>query len=204
MDSLHKDMIRGLDFKIVDAKEEELEEEELENKQVQQISLKIRGVEGNKTIHMNTVALENKLSAIQTVGAIAQKLGPIFFPYVEVVSLAVVNELIHDKISSSVRKAATKLCSVLLDCCPDTETQKKLLLLLLPQISGEINIKLDKMDFRSVKWLTKELQRCVKVMTNVKEVFLQAHETNHLLDLGVQILTTFDLEKKTKLDQFEQ
>lgn len=35
MDSLHKDMIRGLDFKIVDAKEEELEEEELENKQVQ-------------------------------------------------------------------------------------------------------------------------------------------------------------------------
>ena len=32
--SLHKDMIRGLDFKIVDAKEEELEEEELENKQV--------------------------------------------------------------------------------------------------------------------------------------------------------------------------
>lgn len=71
MDSLHKDMIRGLDFKIVDAKEEELEEEELENKQVQQISLKIRGVEGNKTIHMNTVALENKLSAIQTVGAIA-------------------------------------------------------------------------------------------------------------------------------------
>ena len=199
MDSLHKDMIRGLDFKIVDAKEEELEEEELENKQVQQISLKIRGVEGNKTIHMNTVALENKLSAIQTVGAIAQKLGPIFFPYVEVVSLAVVNELIHDKISSSVRKAATKLCSVLLDCCPDT-----LLLLLLPQISGEINIKLDKMDFRSVKWLTKELQRCVKVMTNVKEVFLQAHETNHLLDLGVQILTTFDLEKKTKLDQFEQ
>lgn len=72
--------------------------------------------------------------------------------------------------------------------------------MLLPQISGEINIKLEKMDFRSVKWLTKELQRCVKVMTNVKEIFLQEHETNHLLDLCVKVLTTFDLEKKTKLD----
>ena len=72
MDSLHKDMVRDLDFKIVDAEEEELEEDdENNNKQVQKISLKIRGVEGNKTIQMNTVALENKLSAIQTVGAIA-------------------------------------------------------------------------------------------------------------------------------------
>lgn len=64
-------MVRDLDFKIVDAEEEELEEDDESNKQVQKISLKIRGVEGNKTIQMNTVALENKLSAIQTVGSIA-------------------------------------------------------------------------------------------------------------------------------------
>jgi len=64
MNSLHKDMVRGLDFKIVDAVEEELEEDEEDNKHVQKISLKIKGVEGNKTIQMNTVALENKLSAI--------------------------------------------------------------------------------------------------------------------------------------------
>lgn len=63
-------MTRDLDFKIVDAVEEELEEEE-GSKQVQKISLKIKGVEGSKTIQMNTVALENKLSAVQTVGAIA-------------------------------------------------------------------------------------------------------------------------------------
>jgi hypothetical protein len=47
------------------------EDDENNNKQVQKISLKIKGVEGNKTIQMNTVALENKLSASQTVGAIA-------------------------------------------------------------------------------------------------------------------------------------
>jgi hypothetical protein len=88
----------------------------------------------------------------------------------------------------------------LLDCCPNSQTQAKLLLLLLPQISGEINMKLEKLDFRSVKWLTKELQRCVKVMTNAKESFLSEQETAHLLDLCVKVLTTFDIEKKTRLD----
>jgi len=34
MDSLHKDMVRDLDFKIVDAVEEELEEDDESNKQV--------------------------------------------------------------------------------------------------------------------------------------------------------------------------
>jgi len=63
MSSLHKDMTRDLDFKIVDAAEEELEEDD-DNKQVQKIFLKIKGVEGRKTIEMNTVALENKIGAI--------------------------------------------------------------------------------------------------------------------------------------------
>lgn len=149
-------MVRDLDFKIVDAKEEELEEDD-DSKQVQKIQLKIKGVEGAKTIEMNTVALENKISAIQTVGAIAQNLGPIFFEYVEDVAFVLINQLIHDKYSSSVRKSSTKLCSALLECCPTKENQLKLLKLFLPQIAGEINIKLEKLDFKSSKWLTKEL-----------------------------------------------
>lgn len=196
-------MTRDLDFKIVDAAEEELEDDD-DQQQIQKISLKIKGVEGRKTIEMNTVALENKIAAIQTLGAIAQNLGPIFFDYVESVSLVLINELIHDKYSSSVRKSSTKLCSVLLDCCPTTESQTKLLLLFLPQITGEINIKLEKLDFKSVKWLTKEMQRCVKVMTNTKTPFLAHQETDHLLNLCVQVLTTFDIDKKTRLDQYEQ
>jgi len=65
-------------------------------------------------------------------------------------------------------------------------------------------MKLEKLDFKSVKWLMKELQRCVKVMTNAKEAFLSENETAHILDLCVNVLSTFDLDKKTRLDQFEQ
>jgi hypothetical protein len=65
MESLFKDLKRDLDFKIVDAKEEELEN--AEDSEVQQIRLQIKGVEGAKTIQMNTTALENKISAIQVI-----------------------------------------------------------------------------------------------------------------------------------------
>jgi hypothetical protein len=45
---LYKDINRDLDFKIVDAKEEELEDEE--NDKIQSIKLSVKGVEGAKTI----------------------------------------------------------------------------------------------------------------------------------------------------------
>jgi hypothetical protein len=40
-------------------------------------------------------------------------------------------------------------------------------------------------------------------MTNAKEAFLSEAETNHLIDLCVKILNTVELDKKTRLDQFE-
>jgi hypothetical protein len=63
MESLFKDLKRDLDFKLVDATEEELENNE-EGSKVQQIKLSIKGVEGAKMISMNTTALENKITAL--------------------------------------------------------------------------------------------------------------------------------------------
>lgn len=63
MESLTRDLKKDLDFKLVDAKEEELENNE-EGKSVQQIKLSIKGVEGAKMISMNTSALENKITAL--------------------------------------------------------------------------------------------------------------------------------------------
>jgi len=48
LESLIKDINRDLDFKIVDAQEEELEN--AEDKEVQSIKLSIKGIEGAKTI----------------------------------------------------------------------------------------------------------------------------------------------------------
>lgn len=50
------------------------------------MTLSIRGVEGPLQIHMNTAALENKISALQIIKGMAATLGPLFFDYVEPVS----------------------------------------------------------------------------------------------------------------------
>lgn len=66
---------------------------------------------------MNTHALENKLAALQILGQVGQALKEHFAEHVGRVA-EVITPQIHDKISSSVRKASAKLCFVLIDCCP--------------------------------------------------------------------------------------
>lgn len=152
---------------------------------------------------MNTTALENKIAAIEIIGAVAQSLGSHFADYVEPVANLIVSDLIHDKYSSSVRKNSTKLCVALIDCCPSHDSMLKLLKMLSPHIAIEINAKLQKEDFRSVKWLVKELQRCFNAVSVTKTPFLTELESSQLLDLCVTVLNTFQLDKQTRLDQFE-
>jgi hypothetical protein len=71
MESLIKDAKRDVDFKIVDATEEELEEADDGEKPVEKILLQIKGVEGKKAIQMNTTALENKINALEVIGSVA-------------------------------------------------------------------------------------------------------------------------------------
>ena len=73
---------------------------------------------------MNTAALENKIGAIDIIKGLAHTLGPLFIDYVEQVSKLLVTELMHDKISSHIRKSATKTLSILLMCTKDQEQMK--------------------------------------------------------------------------------
>lgn len=204
MESLVRDMKRDLDLKIVDANEAEIEDaEDEENPSLQKIKLQIKGVEGAKTIQMNTTALENKIDAIRVTSSVASALGVHFFDYVEPVAKLVVEQLIHDKFSSSVRKNSTKLCAPLLECCPGPDSQIKLLHVLLPRIALEITQKLEKLDFRSCKWLVKEVQRCFNALRSCKVSYLSEDETAQLLDLLVTVLTQFQIDKETRLDNFE-
>jgi hypothetical protein len=97
-----------------------------------QMMMQIKGMEGQKMIQMNTTALENKINAVQIICALAQVLGPIFIDFVEPIAKLLSEELIHDKLSSTVRKEAAKTCAVLLGCIPDQQHQVTLLKMLLP------------------------------------------------------------------------
>lgn len=169
MESLFRDARRDLDFKIVDAVEADLEEQEDgEKNDLQKIVMKIKGMEGQKTIQMNTTALENKLNAVQIIRSLAQEMKYHFADYVDPVTQLIVSELMHDKLSSTVRKEATKTCAALIGCLREQADQQRVLKVVLPQICMEIATKLERTDFRSCKWLTKEVQRCLHGFENFK------------------------------------
>ena len=127
MESLLKDAQRSVDMKIVTAKESELENADDEEEksgaksETKNITLAIRGVEGPLQISMNTAALENKISALQIIKALAVALGPLMGDYVDRLANLYVNDLMHNQTSTTVRKTSTKTLSILLMCARDNE-----------------------------------------------------------------------------------
>lgn len=88
MEQLLADAKKSVDMKVVTAKEAELENKDAndESSSLQKMTISIRGHEQPLQIHMNTAALENKISALQIIKGIAQTLGPLFFDFVEPVA----------------------------------------------------------------------------------------------------------------------
>lgn len=203
LESLIRDAKRGLDFKIVDSVAAELDEadadEEGLNSDIQKIALKIRGMEGERQIQMNTTALENKLNAISIIRSLAQEMGKSFFEHAAPVVQLITEDLMHDKLSQSVRKEATKALAPLLHSTPDDESMKTLFKALLPQFVHEIATRMEKNDFRSSKWLLKEVQRCFKLFFNYKGQLVTPEGQSQLLDMCVGILKTFQATKVTKM-----
>ncbi len=99
MDSLLKDASKNVDMKIVSAKEAELENAddgaEAAAGDMPKMTLQIKGVEGPLQIHMNTAALENKISALEIIKGLATSLGPLFIDFVQPVAQLLVTELMH-------------------------------------------------------------------------------------------------------------
>lgn len=75
MPALIKDMTRDIDLKIVDA---DLAGSNSGDSNTA-LKVKIKGMEGERQISMNTNALENKINALGIIKNLAQNLGTGFF-----------------------------------------------------------------------------------------------------------------------------
>lgn len=82
MPALIKDMSRDIDLKIVDA---DLAGSNSGDSNTA-LKVKIKGMEGERQISMNTNALENKINALGIIKNLAQNLGTGFFEQVEPVA----------------------------------------------------------------------------------------------------------------------
>ena len=87
---------------------------------------------------MNTNALENMISALKVTRTIASEMGGHFSEFIEPLATIISTEptnLMHMKISSTVRHEATRLVSPLIFCCPNNPARVTLLKALMPHIA---------------------------------------------------------------------
>lgn len=169
MPALLKDAKRDIDLKIQDADIASKDEGNTAMK------VKIKGMEGERQISMNTNALENKINAIQIIKNLASSLGNGFFEQVEPVAYMILNELLDYAYSKAVRKAATQTLVFLLNSCEDSTKMKALFNYIYPYFKARIEKVVKKYDFNELRYILKEFQKCIKQFANfqlTKEHFL--------------------------------
>ena len=187
-----------------EAQKEEADEDESES--IQKMVLKVKGVEGNIAIQLNTHALENKLSSVNIIRSLASKLGKHFAQYLDQVASVYAKTLVHDKVASGLRKEATKTLSVLLGCCETQEKMLELLQMFLPEFATEILDKSnpEKKLYRDLKWLHQELARCFKHFYNFRGVaILSETQVKELVALFTSVLDMLKNYKSEMMQQYE-
>ena len=113
MPALIKDASRDIDLKITDAETSSKSTSDTSTS----LNVKIKGLEGERQISMNTNALENKINAVEIIKNLSQSLGHGFFEWVEPVAQLIFKELFAYSYSKAVRKGAAKTLVFLLNSC---------------------------------------------------------------------------------------
>lgn len=72
----------------------------------------------------------------------------------------------------------------------------------MPHIAQQIQAKLETLDFRSLKWLLKEVSRCINQFTNFKGAFILPEESSALINICLKVCETVQQDKQTKMDSF--
>lgn len=110
------------------------------------MNVKVKGMEGEKQISMNTNALENNINAIQIIKNLSQSLGNGFFEQVEPVANLIVTQLLNYQYSVAVRKAASQTLVFLLNSCQDSNQMKALFAHFYPVLKARIENRIEKYD----------------------------------------------------------
>jgi len=102
---LLKDAQADIDIKMTNA--------DLASKDELGLVMKVKGIEGDQKLSMNTSALQNKIAAVKLLSKVAQSMGAAFQPYVQAL-FPVMKELSQYKLNETIRKNALKTITAML------------------------------------------------------------------------------------------
>jgi hypothetical protein len=105
-----------------------------------------------------------------------------------------------------VRKDAAKIIIFLLSACQDSSQMKVLFNHLYPTIKARIEKCLTKFDFGELRFLFKELQRCIKLFWNfgiTGDIFLSVEDANGFVKLIADVAKEVREDRELRLEQFK-
>ena len=202
MPALLKDMQRDIDFKFEDA--------ELAGKAEggnTAMNIKVKGMEGERQISLNTHALENKIHATDIVKNLASSLGTGFFEQIEPVAQVLVSELLTYTYSREIRKKSSQLMVFLIHSCLDSNQMKALFNALYPTVKARLENRLSKLDFGELRFLLKEFKKCCEQFWNFGkhgDIFLSIEQANELVKLLSEIAKEVRDDKVIRMEQFQK
>ena len=164
--ALLKDCQKDIDFKIVDADEVQ---DEGEGDGRNAISLKVKGMEGAKTVSMNTNVLETKINSTQILKVLARNLGTAFYDHVEDVAKVCIEALLQDPYSYMIRKESAKCMRFCIAACADhPEKQKALFIMTYMKLMEEIEKRKKRLEFDMINSIIKEIFKQLKCFYHFK------------------------------------
>lgn len=104
------------------------------------------------------------------------------------------------------RKDAAKIIIHLLSACQDSAQMRVLFNHLYPVLKARIEKCVSKFDFGELRFLMKELQRCVKQFWNfgtLGEIFLSVEDANGLVKLIAEVAKEVREDREVRLEQFK-
>jgi hypothetical protein len=157
---LEKYINTDIDFKLEDADIKEYVPEENEKSEKLQISLTMPGMD-NKTLSMNTHALQNKIMAVEVLYNISLNMGVHFYPFLTRY-LAISKKLLQFPYNRKIRKLSAKSLLTGILACTNDEQRREVVQYLGMDI---VNV----LDYVIKGRLLREIKMILKVFINVCE-----------------------------------
>jgi len=192
LSNLVKDAKLDIDIKMTSAEEQKPE--------LASFTFKMKGLEGNQRLSMNTSALESKIAAFKLINMISESMGSAFTPYVDAI-LPIMIEHMTYFYSKAVRKFSMKTINNILTALGEPKNVT-LFLSLLPTFTSVISKSLEREDLKELKIVLKSFWVMIKNLNeNNKEHKMYMNE-DHFKTMGTllnKVLTLVTNAKKETL-----
>lgn len=200
-EEFHQFMPNLLNSLVTDANADidiKLTESNIEQSKNPGFTFKLKGMESEAKITMNTSALENKIKAVKNLAMLADSLEESFAPYVEQL-YPIMDRMTNYELSRAIRKSAFKSMGAMLRSL-QPDMRNTLFTRMAPNFFTNIQKANGNVALNELKFILKELANCLKAINTNPKTMRKVIDMASLQQLIAQLNATLTIVKKAKTD----